>query len=88
MAQRDALLIADGSRPSSLIMAEVMLSMDTSGYPSTLIFPSNNHFKEIMPFDSSDSNILLGRIISREIRPVPVCCTASSFGTADPVRMN
>jgi DNA invertase Pin-like site-specific DNA recombinase len=58
--------------------------MDSSENPSGLVFPSNNDFSETMPFDSRDSNRLMGRIIRREIRPVPVCCIVSSCGTADP----
>lgn len=52
------------------------------------MFLSNNSFREIDPFESLDSQRLIGLIKSLDILPIPVCATILSLGTADPVRMN
>ena len=44
-----------------------------------------------LPFDSPDSNKVIGRIVSHVNRPAPECSlsfSASLSGTAEPVRMN
>ena len=60
-------------------------------FANSLSGAANNAPKLTVPFDSPDSNRVIGRIVSQAKRPVPECSrsfSASRSGTAEPVRIN
>ena len=60
-----------------------------SGAMATSRCPANRRSKLTLPFDSPDSQRLIGRIVSHAKRPVPVWwILLLSAGTAEPVKMN
>ena len=80
--------------PPRQISSATSSSCNSFASPTTSL-PSNKSANEIVPFASPLSQIVIGRIVSRAIRPVPVCrisrlasSSSTRGGTALPVRTN